>query len=147
MDIHIRRLETHAVATPPSGAMALSVARHIEEAPSPDGMRLLHERRAKLIHSLVDELSLDVKDWGGTDAPQEKEIVDLVIAFGPAVIGAAATIIAAMITGPAKVPSASDGVLGVKLKRADGQELTFAYVRPRQGEAASIIKAFMLGQG
>ena len=139
MDINIRRLETHAVATPPSGTMALSVARHIEEAPSPDGMRLLHERRAKLIHSLVDELSLDVKVWGGTDAPQEKEIVDLVIA--------AATIVAAMITRPAKVPSASDGVLGVKLKRADGQELTFAYVRPRQGEAASIIKAFMLGQG
>ena len=45
-------------------------------------MRLLHERRAKLIHSLVDELSLDVKVWGGTDAPQEKEIVDLVIALG-----------------------------------------------------------------
>jgi len=65
-------------------------------------MRLLHERRAKLIHSLVDELSLDVKDWGGTDAPQEKEIVDLVIAFGPAVIGAAATIIAAMITSQRK---------------------------------------------
>jgi hypothetical protein len=47
-------------------------------------MTLLHERRAKLIHSLVDELSLEVKDWGGTDAPHPSEIVDLAIAFGPA---------------------------------------------------------------
>jgi hypothetical protein len=68
MDMNIRRLEAHAVASPPSDAMAFSVARHIAEtAPSPD-VTLLHERRAKLIHSLVDELSLEVKDWGGTDA-------------------------------------------------------------------------------
>ena len=77
MDMNIRRMGTHAVATPPSGAMALSVARHIEEAPSPDGMRLLHERRAKLIDSIVYELSLDVKVWGGTDAPQEKDLSTL----------------------------------------------------------------------
>jgi hypothetical protein len=110
-------------------------------------MTLLHERRRKLIHSLVNELSLEVKNWGGTDAPQPSEIVDLVIAFGPAVIGAAATIIAAMIRRPAKVPSASDGVLGIKLKRADGQELTLTYVGIPQGEAAGVIEAFMRGQG
>jgi len=95
--------------------MALSVARHIEEAPSPDGMRLLHERRAKLIHSLVDELSLDVKKWGGTDESQAREIVELIIVLGPPAIAAAATIIAAMIIRPAKVSSASEGVLGIKL--------------------------------
>jgi hypothetical protein len=80
----MRRLEEHAVARPPSGAVALSVARHITEtAPHPD-VALLHARRAKLIHSLVDELSLEVKDWGGTDAPHPSEIVDLVVTFGPA---------------------------------------------------------------
>jgi hypothetical protein len=111
----MRRLEEHAVARPPSGAVALSVARHITEtAPHPD-VALLHARRAKLIHSLVDELSLEVKDWGGTDAPHPSEIVDLVVTFGPAAIAAAAAIIAAWITRPGKVPSASEGVLALQL--------------------------------
>jgi hypothetical protein len=142
----IRRLEEHAVTTPPSGAMALSVARHITEtAPHPD-VALLHKRRAKLIHSLVDELSLEVKDWGGTDAPHPSEIVDLIIALGPAVIGAAATIIVEKwIKTPAKVPSANEGVLGVKLKRADGQELTVTYYNMPQAEAAGVIESFMRG--
>jgi hypothetical protein len=60
----MRRLEEHAVASPPSGAVALSVARHITEtAPHPD-VALLHARCAKLIHSLVDVLSLEVKGLG-----------------------------------------------------------------------------------
>jgi hypothetical protein len=143
----MRRLEEHAVASPPSGAVALSVARHITETVSHPDVALLHERRAKLIHNLVDELSLDVKDWGGTDAPHPSEIVDLIVAFGPAVIGAAATIIAAWITRPAKVPSASEGVLGVKLKRADGPELTATYYNTPQEEVAGLIESFMQGGG
>lgn len=143
----MRRLEEHAVASPPSGAIALSVARHITETvPHPD-VALLHERRAKLIHSLVDKLSLEVKDWGGTDAPHPSEIVDLVVTLGPAVIGAAAAIITAWITMPGKVPSASEGVLGVKLKRADGPELTVTYYDGRsEAEIIGLIESFMRGQ-
>jgi hypothetical protein len=141
----MRRLEERAVASPPSGAMALSVARHITETASHRDVALLHERRAKLIHSLIDELSLEVNDWGGTDSPHPSEIVDLIIDFGPAVIGAAATIIAAWITRPAKVPSASEGVLGVKLKRADGQELTVTYYNRPPAEIPGVIDSFMRG--
>jgi hypothetical protein len=39
----------------------------------------------------------------------------------------------------------SDGVIGIKLKRVDGQELTLTYVGPPQGEDGSIIEAFMRG--
>jgi hypothetical protein len=118
----IRRLEELAVATPPSGVMAISVARHITPTGDDPKVRPLHERRAKLIHNLVDDLSLEVKDWGGTDAQRSSEIVTLlVVALAPAVVSAAATIIAAWIGRPAKVPSASESVLGIKLTRADGR--------------------------
>lgn len=145
MDINIRRLEGYSVAIPPSGAMALAVARHIAEPESEFDATELHEHRAKLIHNLVNELSLDVKKWGGTDESQPSEIVELIIALGPPAIAAAATIIAAMIMRPAKVSSGSEGVLGIKLRRADGQELTVTYLNKPQGEAASVIEAFMRG--
>jgi hypothetical protein len=142
----IRRLEELEVATPPSGVMALSVARHTTETGAEPEVKPLHERRAKLIHNLVDELSLEVKNWGGTDAPRSSEIVTLlVVALAPAVVSAAATIIAAWIGRPAEVPSASQNLLGVKLTRADGQELTVTYVNMKQGEAAGLIEAFMRG--
>jgi hypothetical protein len=116
MDINIRRLEGYPVAIPRSGAMALAVARHIaENSESQSDMTKLHEHRAKLTHNLVNELSLDVKKWGGTDESQAREIVELIIVLGPPAIAAAATIIAAMIIRPAKVSSASEGVLGIKL--------------------------------
>ena len=140
----ISRLEELAIATPPSGVMAVAVARHITETGADTEVKPLHERRAKLIHNLVDEFSLDVKDWGDTDAPRPREIVTLlVVALAPAVVSAAATIIAAMIGKPAESPSASKSVLGIKLKGADGQELTVTYLNTPQGEVASIIEAFM----
>jgi hypothetical protein len=138
----ISRLEELAVATPPPGVMSLSVARHITET-GIDVMPL-HKRRAKLVGNLVNELSLEVKDWGNTKAPVPREIVTLlVVALAPAVVSAAATIIAAWIGRPAKNPSASESLLGIKLKAADGEELTVTYLNTAQGEAATLIEAFM----
>lgn len=141
----IRRLEELEII-PPSGVMALSVARHITSTGADAEVKPLHERRAKLVHNFVDELSLEVKDWGGTDGERSSEIVTLlVVALAPAVVSAAATIIAAWIGKPAKDPTASQSLLGVKLTRSDGQELTVTYLNTKQGEAAGLIEAFMRG--
>jgi len=49
-----------------------------------------HLERAKLIHSFVDALDLDVKKWGVTDAERPQEWTGLIIAFGSAGVFSAA---------------------------------------------------------
>lgn len=38
-----------------------------------------HEQRASLMHQLVEDLSLEVSDWGKTDIPNPKETVTVVL--------------------------------------------------------------------
>jgi hypothetical protein len=65
------------------------------------------------------------------------------------VITAAATILAAMIALPAQTPSANEGVLGLKLKRSNGKELTVTYHNIDENQKqniAGLIESFMRGR-
>ena len=84
MDMNIRRLEAHAVASPPRTPWHFLGAPHCR-----NHSQSSRDATPRTPREANDELSLEVKDWGGTDAPRPSEIVDLVIAFGPATIGAA----------------------------------------------------------
>ncbi len=80
-----------------------------------------------MVHNFVDELSLEVTDWGNVDAEHPSEIAELVVGIGAPLIAAAAQIIAAWITRPKPKPVDNDGLLGVKLKRPDGAELNWPF--------------------
>jgi hypothetical protein len=50
----------------------------------PTQARLEQKQRAKLIHSLVDALDLEVTQWGDTDDSEPHEVVEIIIALGSA---------------------------------------------------------------
>ncbi len=143
----LRRLETMDLVAPPKGSLTMAVARHLTPPwPHPDVV-LLHKRRASLLHGFVDDLSLEVKDWGGTDAEHPSEIVELLLEIAPSALAAASTIIAAWITKPKPKASENEGLLGVKFKSPDGAELTISYRSGmRRREMAATIESF-LGKG
>jgi hypothetical protein len=46
--------------------------------------RRLHKERSRLLHSAVEALDIEVRDWGETDARYPREEVELVAALGSA---------------------------------------------------------------
>jgi hypothetical protein len=144
----LRRLDEIELVAPTEGAVSIAVARHLTSTwPDPD-LALLHERRAQLIHGLVDELKIktDDVDWGATDSPHPSEIVEVVVPIAAALITMAGGIIAAWIQRPERNARDNKGVMGVKLRRADGAVLELTYERelPRD-EMATMIDTFLRG--
>lgn len=54
-----------------------------------EGRLALHRARSRMLHGMVDALDLTVEDWGDTDTEYPREVVEIVIAMGSAVISAA----------------------------------------------------------
>jgi hypothetical protein len=54
-----------------------------------EGRTRFHHERAKMLHGLVDALGVEVKDWGETDAPYPREVVEVVVAVASAAVAAA----------------------------------------------------------
>lgn len=49
-----------------------------------EGRLLLHEERARLLHTLVEAVDVDVVDWGETDNAYPREVVEIIAALGSA---------------------------------------------------------------
>jgi hypothetical protein len=49
-----------------------------------DGRRRMHEERARLLHSVVDAVDIEVIDWGETDDVQPHEVVEIIAVLGSA---------------------------------------------------------------
>ena len=47
-------------------------------------IRLLHEERARLLHSLADAVDVDIVDWGDTDGDYPREVVEIIAVLGSA---------------------------------------------------------------
>ncbi len=132
-------IDNRQLPTPEDG-VAITVVRHFPL----ENHLVLHERRAALVHGLVDELSIDVQNWGETDAPHATEVIEVVMDLVPSVIGAAAVIIAGWLARPKTPPEKSRGVESVGFKTADGSELRLSYgSRTTRKERARLINAFL----
>lgn len=55
-----------------------------ERSDDEEGRRLLHKERARLLHTLVDAVDVEVVDWGDTDGAYPREVVEIIAALGSA---------------------------------------------------------------
>jgi hypothetical protein len=142
----LRRLDEIELVIPPDGAVSVALARHLTALwPDPD-LRVLHERRAELVHGLLKQLKTEAIDLGGTDSPHPSEIVEIVVPVAVSLIGAASVIIAAWIQRPERKTADNKGVLGIKMRRSDGKQLEITYQDELSpDEMATMIDAFVSG--
>jgi hypothetical protein len=144
----IRRLE-ELTAIPPVGAITLAVGRHLTEGYMTPEMLRAHRDRARLIHAMVDDMSLDVLSWGTTDREDPpNEIVDVIVAVLPSLIAGIAAVLASWIGSPRAKSAPDDAeprtVLGIAIRRSDGEQRTWTYRGPLGEDALrESIEAFL----
>lgn len=106
------------------------------------GILAFHRERAQVIHGWVDELGLEVKDWGETESDRPREDVDLTLVFDTLVRLASAGVFTALVD-LIKTSISQRKVSNVCIIRPDGTEFSM-----RDASVAEILKvAKALGVG
>lgn len=138
MTIPLERLRDFPHTVPGPGHISLAVARHEAPSwPSPE-VNAYAEHRAALLHMLVDESEAAVDSWGETDGAYPREVVEIVVGLGPAVISTFGVVLAALIsrprkaepalpTGPEPPPDTNVALPGIAVLRPDGARLSITY--------------------
>lgn len=158
MTIPLDRLRDFEQRVPPRGEVSLAVARHqASRWPSPEVDGYARER-ARLIHQLVDETGAEVISWGETDGDHPREVVEVILALGPALLAGLATVLAGWIARPKKptvapragsqdpAPELDATLPGIALRRSDGAVLRLTYRdQLPDREVQRIISEFVAG--
>ena len=99
--------------------------RYFDLPPDQSTSRDLHRDRARLVHGLIAALDIDVKDWGLTDDPVPREIVELIVALGSA--GVFSAMVAAF-----KIWIERDKIEDVEIESPTGLRLRIAGATARE---------------
>lgn len=102
MTILLQRLRDFELTTPGPGEISLAVARHEAEAWPSSEADAYAQHRAQLIHQLVDDTGIPVISWGETDSKYPREIVQVILLLGAALISSIGVVLAAWINRPPK---------------------------------------------
>jgi hypothetical protein len=139
MTIPLQRLRDFELTTPGPGEISLAVARHEAQAwPSPEADAYA-QHRAQLIHQLVHDTGVQVISWGEIDSKSPREVVQVILELGPALISSIGAVLAAWIIQPPKPrgeveldrpkpPPDTNALLpGIAIKRHNGETLMITY--------------------
>ncbi|MDJ0334914.1 hypothetical protein QMG83_06730 [Salinibacterium sp. G-O1] len=125
--ITLERLHSFDSSKVAKGEYSLAVAR--QEAatwPSQEVLDFAAER-SRLLHRLAEEDGVEVRAWGEVDGEIPREVAEIVLGLAPAVVAAAATIIASWIArlgfDKRRKGDSPETVAGVKLTDSRGRTL------------------------
>jgi hypothetical protein len=102
-------LHTELVPRPDENQIALVVARHQARLWPSAELADYAQQRSRLLHSLADDLGIQVVSWGEIDGTIPREVVKVVLDLSQVIVPSLATVLAAWIMRqPRKVELAEE---------------------------------------